>query len=104
MKDQKLINEFLLSFKPKENQSWKSCYFFSHFLKKNHNIDAIIDDTNENFSSKMKKFNLIGVPYQIILGKKSAGDLVEFKELGKDSQNLSVEQIAKILTKQKEKI
>ena len=71
---------------------------------KNHNIDAIIDDTDENFSSKMKKFNLIGVPYQIILGKKSAGDLVEFKELGKDNQNLSIEQIAKILTKQKEKI
>ena len=40
MKDQKLIDEFLKSFKPKENQSWKSCYFFSHFLKKNHNIDA----------------------------------------------------------------
>ena len=71
---------------------------------KNHNMDAIIDDTDENFSSKMKKFNLIGVPYQIILGKKSADDLVEFKELGKDSQNLSIEQIAKILTKQKEKI
>ena len=40
MKDQKLIDEFLQSFKPKENQSWKSCYFFYHFLKKNHNIDA----------------------------------------------------------------
>jgi prolyl-tRNA synthetase len=74
-----------------------------NFLK-NKNIDVILDDTDENFSSKMKKFNLIGVPYQILLGKKSAGDLMEFKETGKDSQNLSLEQIVKLLTEQKEKI
>ena len=36
-------------------------------LSKN-NIDSIIDDTDENFSSKIKKMNLIGVPYQIIIG------------------------------------
>jgi len=71
---------------------------------KSKNIDVILDDTDENFSSKMKKFNLIGVPYQILLGKKSSGDLVEFIETGKDSQNLSLEQIVKILTEQKEKI
>ena len=40
MDSQKLIDEFLVNFKPKENQSWKSCYFFCHFLKKNHDIDA----------------------------------------------------------------
>ena len=51
----------------------------------------------------MKKFNLIGVPYQILLGKKSSGDLIEFVETGKVSQNLSLEQIVKVLTEQKEK-
>ena len=71
---------------------------------KSKNIDVILDDTDENFSSKMKKFNLIGAPYQILLGKKSSGDLVEFIETGKDSQNLSLEQIVKVLTEQKEKI
>ena len=71
---------------------------------KSKNIDVILDDTDENFSSKMKKFNLIGVPYQILLGKKSSGDLVEFIETGKDSQSLSLEQILKFLTEQKEKI
>ena len=70
----------------------------------NKNIDSIIDDTDENFSSKMKKFNLIGVPYQILLGKKSDGDLIEFKEPGKDPKNLTIEQITKLLTEQKEKI
>ena len=74
-----------------------------NFLK-NKNIDVILDDTDENFSSKMKKFNLIGAPYQILLGKKSCGDLIEFVETGKDSQSLSLEQIVKVLTEQKEKI
>ena len=48
------------------------------------NLDVIIDDTEENFSSKLKKFNLIGIPYQILIGKKSEGDLLEFKEIGKE--------------------
>jgi len=67
-------------------------------------IDTIVDDTDENFSSKMKKFNLIGVPYQIIIGKKSQGDLFEFKEIGKETQNLSIDQISELINKQKEKI
>ena len=68
-----------------------------------NNIDTIIDDTDENLSSKIKKFNLIGVPYQIIIGKKSEGDLLEFKEIGKDPQNLPINQITKILTELKVK-
>ena len=38
MKRQDLINEFLLEFKPKKDQSWKSCYFFSHHLNKKYKI------------------------------------------------------------------
>tara|TARA_B110000027_G_scaffold108694_1_gene115894 strand:+ start:124 stop:990 length:867 start_codon:yes stop_codon:yes gene_type:complete len=72
-----------------------------HFNKKN--IDTIIDDTDENLSSKIKKFNLIGVPYQIIIGKKSEGDILEFKEVGKETQYLTIEQITQILIEQKEK-
>ena len=74
---------------------------FKHF-EENY-IDTIIDDMDENLSSKIKKFNLIGVPYQIIIGKKSEGDLFEFKEIGKDPQNLTLDQITKILTKKKKK-
>src|SRR5210317_635210 len=66
-----------------------------------NNIEAIIDDTDENYSSKIKKMNLIGAPYQIIIGKKSEGDLVEFKETGGDTQNLSLDKIIEIITKQK---
>jgi prolyl-tRNA synthetase len=66
-----------------------------------NNIEAIIDDTDENYSSKIKKMNLIGAPYQIIIGKKSDGDLLEFKEPGGETQNLSLENIIEIITKQK---
>ena len=50
-----------------------------------------------------KKFNLIGIPYQIIIGKKSEDDLLEFKEIDKDPQNLTINQITKILIEQKAK-
>ena len=65
------------------------------------NIDTIIDDTDENYSSKVKKMNLIGVPYQIIIGRKIEGDLLEFKETGEETQNLSLDEIIKIINKQK---
>ena len=68
-----------------------------------NNIDTIVDDTDENLSSKIKKFNLIGVPYQVILGKNSTGTQLEFKEIGKETQNLTIDQIIKILTEQKAK-
>ena len=71
-----------------------------NFLKKN-NIDSIIDDTDESFSSKIKKFNLIGIPNQIVIGKKSEGDIFEYKEIGKGTQNLPIYQIAEIIINQK---
>ena len=71
-----------------------------NFLIKNK-IDTIIDDTDESFSSKIKKFNLIGIPNQIMVGKKSEGDIFEYKEIGKDTQNLPISQIAEIITNQK---
>jgi prolyl-tRNA synthetase len=71
-------------------------------LEKN-NIEAIIDDTDENFSSKMKKMNLIGAPYQIIIGKQSDENLLEFKEVGKETQKISLSEIIKIIKEQKAK-
>ena len=85
-----------------ENSNLKKANSIYKFLKEK-NIDVILDDTEENFSSKLKKFNLIGVPYQILIGKKSEGDLLEFKEIGKDAQNLSLIQIADLIIKQKSK-
>jgi Prolyl-tRNA synthetase len=69
---------------------------------KDNNIDAIIDDTDENLSSKMKKFNLIGIPYQIILGKKTDDDMLEFKKVGEESTKLNISDIIKIINSKKE--
>ena len=66
-----------------------------------NNIEAIIDDTDENYSSKIKKMNLIGAPYQIIIGKKTDGDLLEFKEASGETQNLNLDKIIEIIKKQK---
>ena len=58
-----------------------------------HNIDVILDDTNEHLSAKFKKFDLIGIPYQIILGSKSIEDKFEFKEINGKTESLSFEEI-----------
>ena len=68
---------------------------------KNKKIDVIIDDTEENFSSKMKKFNLIGVPYQILLGKKSDDEMLEFKKVGEESTKLKIDDIINIINSKK---
>jgi len=67
-------------------------------------IKKVLDDTDENISAKIKKFNLIGIPYQIIIGQKSEGDLFEFKEIDKESQNLSIDKVVQKLTKEKNSI
>ena len=60
---------------------------------KNQNIDVLLDDVDENMSNKFKKHDLIGVPYQIIIGTKSEKDNFEFKELGSKSEILSFDKI-----------
>jgi len=69
-------------------------------LEKN-NIEAIIDDTDENISSKIKKMNLIGAPFQIIIGKQVEGNKLEFKEVDGASQKIELKDIIKIINKQK---
>ena len=71
-------------------------------LQKN-NIDAMIEDTDENISSKIKKMNLIGVPFQIIIGKQSEGDKLEFKDIEGETLMIKLKDIIKIINKQKEK-
>ena len=68
-----------------------------HEYLKSKNIDTIIDDNEESISSKMKKFNLIGIPFQIIIGNKTDDDYFEFKEIGKDTKKYKIEEIYKFL-------
>ena len=56
-------------------------------------IDVLLDDVDENMSAKFKKHDLIGIPFQIIIGSKSEENRYEFKEVRKDSTLLSLEEI-----------
>ena len=69
-------------------------------LKKN-NLDILIDDTDENLSSKIKKFNLLGIPFQIIIGKNFNEQKIEFKEVDKDPVFTSLDKIIKIIKSKK---
>ena len=60
---------------------------------KKQNIDVLLDDVDENMSNKFKKHDLIGVPFQIIIGSKSEENKFEFKELNSESEMLSLEDI-----------
>jgi prolyl-tRNA synthetase len=60
---------------------------------KKQNIDVLLDDVDENMSNKFKKHNLIGIPYQIIIGSKSEENKFEFKELNSKSEILNLDSI-----------
>jgi len=60
---------------------------------KKQNIDVLLDDVDENMSNKFKKHNLIGIPYQIIIGSKSEEEKFEFKELNLKSEILNLDDI-----------
>jgi prolyl-tRNA synthetase len=60
---------------------------------KKQNIDVLLDDVDENMSNKFKKHDLIGTPFQIIIGSKSEENKFEFKELNSESEILSLEDI-----------
>ncbi|MEC7143384.1 MAG: proline--tRNA ligase [Pseudomonadota bacterium] len=62
-------------------------------LLKKQNIDVLLDNVDENMSYKFKKHDLIGIPFQIIIGSKSEGDKFEFKELGSKSDIISLDKI-----------
>ena len=67
----------------------------------NNNIDVLFDDTEEHLSAKFKKFDLIGIPYQIIIGSKSSNDKLEFKEVNGKTESLSIEEIKNKLLKKR---
>ena len=67
---------------------------------KQNGIDIIIDDTDESISSKIKKFNLIGIPYQIIIGNNFDENKIEFNKIGENSEYTSLEKIIEKLNKE----
>ena len=74
----------------KENLS-KSIKIYEELKKQN--VDVLLDDVDENMSQKFKKHDLIGIPYQIIVGSKSTEDKIEFKEVNSESSFICLKDI-----------
>ncbi len=103
MKWPKAVTPFEVAILPSLQKNDKSNFLKAekiyNFLAK-HKIDVILDDTDEHLSAKFKKFDLIGVPYQIILGSKSTEVEFEFKEVNGKTEKISLEEIKnKLLNK-----
>ena len=64
---------------------------------KSHGIDALFDDIDENISNKFKKHDLLGIPFQIIIGSKAKDNEFEFKEIDKESKMLDIKKIIELL-------
>ena len=84
-----------LSKNNKENLS-KSIKIYEDLKKQN--VDVLLDDVDENMSQKFKKHDLIGIPYQIIVGSKSANNKIEFKEVNSESSFINLKDIKSKLT------
>ena len=74
----------------KENLS-KSIKIYEELKKQN--VDVLLDDVDENMSQKFKKHDLIGIPYQIIVGSKSTENKIEFKEVNSESSFIDLKDI-----------
>ena len=81
-----------------DNSNLEKAYTIYQKLKEK-DIDVLLDDVEENISNKFKKHDLIGIPYQIIIGSKATEDSFEFKEIGKNSEMFNLNKIIKLLKK-----
>jgi prolyl-tRNA synthetase len=102
MKWPKAISPFDVVIIPSINKNNKESLEKSNKIYKElkeDKIDVLLDDVDENISAKFKKHNLLGVPYQIIIGSKSEADRFEFQEVGKDALMLSLKEIKEKLKK-----
>ena len=96
MKWPESVSPFDVTIIPSLQKNDKSNYLKAEKIYKlliENNIDVLFDDTDEHLSAKFKKFDLVGIPYQIILGSKSTDDKFEFKELNEKTETLSLDEI-----------
>ena len=77
--------------KNNDNNLKKSLKIYDELKKQN--IDVLLDDVDESMSQKFKKHELLGIPYQIIVGSKSSDDKFEFKEINSNSSLLDLKEI-----------
>ena len=62
-------------------------------------VEVVLDDRNAGFGFKAKDWELIGIPYQIVVGREAANDIVEFKvrETNEKTIRSSAEAIGEVI-------
>ena len=70
-------------------------------MKKKDIKILLVDDEPDIL--EIVRYNLSSQGYQIIIGKKAEDDLIEFKEIGKDTRKINLKEIINIIKKEKEK-
>jgi len=104
MKWPKAVSPFEVAIIPSLQKNDESNYLKAekiyNLLKKNE-VDVLFDDTEEHLSAKFKKFDLLGIPYQIILGSKSTAKEFEFKEVNEKTETLSLDKVMDKLLKKR---
>ena len=95
-KKEQLEQEKKILSKSKDKTNFEKSFKLYEDLKKK-NIDVLLDDVDEGMANKFKKHDLLGIPYQIIIGSKTTGDNFEFKEVDKDSKVMNLGQILQTL-------
>jgi len=104
MKWPKAVSPFEVAIIPSLQKNDESNYLKAekiyNLLKKNE-VDVLFDDTEDHLSAKFKKFDLLGIPYQIILGSKSTAKEFEFKEVNEKAETLSLDKVMDKLLKKR---
>jgi prolyl-tRNA synthetase len=96
MKWPKSISPFDVVIIPSINKNNKDNLFKGQKIYnelKKQNIDVLLDDVDESMSNKFKKHDLIGIPFQIIIGSKSSENEFEFKEVNFESSIMNLDKI-----------
>jgi prolyl-tRNA synthetase len=63
-------------------------------------FDILLDDRKDRFGAKIKDYELLGVPYAVVIGKKLKDGLVEFVcRRGLEKEEVSVNDIIDLVTK-----
>jgi prolyl-tRNA synthetase len=63
-------------------------------------LDILLDDRKDRFGAKIKDYELLGVPYAVLIGKKLKDGLVEFiTRRGLEKEEVSVNDIIDLVTK-----
>ena len=67
---------------------------------RNNNVDVILDDRGQSFGVKAHDWDLIGIPYQIVVGRDAVNNQVEFKERkSSDKVVLDIQEVINKLSK-----